>query len=163
MDGTQNVLQLVLSELQIPAQITTVSDRKAVQKSIYLAQAAGVPLGYSFSWYLMGPYSPGLTRDYYGLLGDNPVAVSTQPASPLKPIVAERLRELRPLFEVPVSAGISQAEWLELLASVHYLQYRMRLTGDQLETKLRDLKPSLYPHYTEAQECLSRAQSLFTK
>ncbi len=41
--------------------------RLRVQKSLYLLQAFGLYFGYSFSWYLRGPYSPGLTRDLYSL------------------------------------------------------------------------------------------------
>src|SRR3712207_9330456 len=44
--------------------------RKRVQKAVYIGQLTGVDLGYRFSWYVKGPYSTALTRDYYDLAED---------------------------------------------------------------------------------------------
>ena len=46
-------------------------DRLALQKVTYLLQEAGVVLGYDFTWYVRGPYSPSLTKDAYQLAGLN--------------------------------------------------------------------------------------------
>ena len=57
-------LDLVLDELGVPTKVDTFRDRKLVQKAVYVAKAAGVDLGYTYGWYVHGPYSPALTRDY---------------------------------------------------------------------------------------------------
>ena len=67
MDARLVNLQLVLNELGVDANIDTLDKRVTFQKAIYLAQAVGVPLRYRYSWYIMGPYSRELTRDYYAL------------------------------------------------------------------------------------------------
>jgi uncharacterized protein YwgA len=36
--------------------------RKIFQKTVYLIQAFGIPLGYIFNWYLLGVYSPKLAE-----------------------------------------------------------------------------------------------------
>ena len=61
------VLELVLRELGMEPVIDSLQDRIRLQKAIYLSQEAGVPLGYRFGWYVRGPYSKGLARDYYYL------------------------------------------------------------------------------------------------
>ncbi len=46
--------------------IETLDDRVRLQKIVYLAQELlKIPLGVSFSMYLLGPYSPELARLYY--------------------------------------------------------------------------------------------------
>ena len=69
-------LKMFLDALGVPETIDTIDDRKRVQKAVYLGQLSGIDLGYRFGWYLKGPYSPALTRDYFGLaeaigLGDD--------------------------------------------------------------------------------------------
>ena len=56
-------LRLYLDQLGVSSDIETVSDRKRVQKAVYLGQLSGVDFGYRFGWYLMGPYSTTLTED----------------------------------------------------------------------------------------------------
>jgi len=41
--------------------------RLRLQKYVYLARPFGLRLGYGFSLYIRGPYSPDLARDYYNL------------------------------------------------------------------------------------------------
>jgi uncharacterized protein YwgA len=55
MDRQQIGLKLTLDALSLPARLDTFADRLVVQKAIYLAQVAGVQLGYHFHWYLRGP------------------------------------------------------------------------------------------------------------
>ncbi len=44
--------------------------RLRLQKYVYLARPFGLRLGYGYSLYIRGPYSPELARDYYALSGD---------------------------------------------------------------------------------------------
>jgi len=55
MNRRQIALKLVLDSLGIQLSMSSFDERLALQKTIYLAQQMGVPLGYQFSWYLRGP------------------------------------------------------------------------------------------------------------
>ena len=65
MNRRQIGLKLVLNELGVPQDLGTFDNRLVLQKAVYLAQQADIPLGYHYSWYLRGPYSPALTSDAY--------------------------------------------------------------------------------------------------
>lgn len=43
----------------------TLEDRKIFQKTVYLIQAFGIPLGYTFNWYIHGVYCPDLANIGY--------------------------------------------------------------------------------------------------
>ena len=43
-------------------------DRLICQKKIYLLQSLGTDLGYTYNWYVRGPYSPSLTNYIYNNL-----------------------------------------------------------------------------------------------
>lgn len=63
MDGRLVVLKRVVEALDEDCNIASFDDRKRLQKAIYLAQIAGIDLGYRYGWYIKGPYSTDLTRD----------------------------------------------------------------------------------------------------
>jgi len=54
MDRQQIGVKLTTDSLKLPFQIGTFEDRLIMQKAVYLAQAAGVNLGYYYHWYLHG-------------------------------------------------------------------------------------------------------------
>jgi len=56
MDRQQIGVKLTIDGLNLPFKIDGFQDRLIMQKSVYLAQAAGVHLGYYYHWYLYGPY-----------------------------------------------------------------------------------------------------------
>lgn len=47
------------------------ANRLKLQKYTFLAKRYGMPLGYRHDMYLYGPYSRGLTTDYYSLARDS--------------------------------------------------------------------------------------------
>src|SRR6266571_2039516 len=49
--------------------VDTFPRRLTFQKTVYFLQVFGFYLGYRFSWYLYGPYSPALTKDGFELRG----------------------------------------------------------------------------------------------
>lgn len=119
MDRQQIGLKLALSALQQELDLTGFDPRLVLQKSIYLAQAAGVDLGYTFTWYLRGPYSPALTRDAFALRAELSQNSEEWKEWALDPGSVTRLDHLRTLF-----AAIPAPEFarrLELLASAHFL------------------------------------------
>jgi uncharacterized protein YwgA len=112
------LLKLVLDELGVPVDPSSLDSRKSMQKAVYLAQAMNVPLGYRFNWYVMGPYSPMLTEDYY-----NPTLQSAEDGeAALRSDIKARLKQLQVLIDSPSGEGIPRTDWLELLASWHYLR-----------------------------------------
>ncbi len=91
-------------------------DRLEFQKSIYLLQEAGAPLGYQFGWYIYGPYSSSLANDAF--------PVASLPAESFKmfnePINAEAIKRFQTLIKA-IPRDRKRAYWLELLASVDYV------------------------------------------
>jgi hypothetical protein len=152
------VLKLVLDNLGVGNQIQSVDDRKRVQKAIYLAQVASRDLGYRFGWYLMGPYSPELTRDYYALadIPDDDIPQDKR----LKVEFRDRLASLRALLDVPGDIDLPQPDWLELLASVHYLRRVTRLDREAARARLESAKPHLVQYYDQASATLREGNLL---
>lgn len=151
-------LKLFLEELGVPSDIDTVDERKKVQKTIYLGQIAGVDLGYHFGWYLKGPYSPELTKDYYDL--DEAITDGDQEyqKKDLKSQLKETLQSIRPIINPPGDVSLSQADWLELLASVHY-QYN-KYNPETARANIEREKPRLVPFIPSAQEALRNTNLL---
>ena len=120
-------------------------DRIELQKLVYLVQECllhkGMTLGYTFTWYVHGPYSPALARDYFAL---------DSPDDPIQPVelagedVASVLRQVRELAGSRPD-NLDTADWLELLASLHYYltRTRRRDAGEdtEIETGFRRHKP----------------------
>lgn len=154
MEAKLVVLKLFLDALDIPADIQTIDDRKRIQKAVYLGQLTRVDLGYRFGWYVMGPYSPSLTRDYYKLAEDLQSGDRGYEGKKLRSAVLDRLRRIRPLLKVPDGLELSQEEWLELVASYHYLvKVSKQPRAEAMET-LEKQKPHLRPFVERAQEAL---------
>lgn len=125
-----------------PLSIKNLTDRIVTQKIVYLADILGVNCGdYVFSWYKKGPYSPALTKlvyahedeekDEYELFHLSK-AVEEQ-LEPLKEIVSDRPSDL------------SEDDWIELVASVHYLyDHNLQLSYKELVEKLISYKPKYF-------------------
>jgi hypothetical protein len=149
-------LQLCLDRLGIDRTIKTVDDRKRIQKSVYLTQETGIDFGYRFNWYLMGPYSPALTEDYYSL--EDPEAPPPPADAKLSGEASQRLDRLKPLLKSQVQ-GLPQDSWLELVASVRYL---LKKYGDEaiVHNVMKNKKRHLAPYVDSAMSTL-RAASVF--
>lgn len=160
MDARLVALKLFLSELGIPETIETVHDRKLLQKAVYVGQLSGVDLGYRFGWYLMGPYSPALTRDYYDL--DEAISEGDRhyEGVQLKAPIRERLSNVKPLFRVPKKVKLSQTDWLELLSSVHFLRKTSGYDTSATHASLEKQKPHLVAYEQEAESALKSADLL---
>lgn len=120
MKKTQINLKLVLNGFGISSEISTLEDRKRVQKAIYIGQKAGVDLGYSYGWYLLGPYSPELTKDYFTLNNDIISGDEDYKSYQLVESLSSILDDMKSLMEVPQEVNLPQEDWLELVASIIY-------------------------------------------
>lgn len=129
MDRRQIAAILTLDKLGIEATLEDFPNRLSVQKATYLAQAAGINLGYYYSWYLRGPYSPALTKDLYSSREFESELASIKQRWALDTESNQRLDRLRPLVSRAAEAGSDQARRLELLASVHFLIDRAQVAS----------------------------------
>lgn len=131
MDRQQIALRLSLRELGIELDMGSFDRRLIVQKAAYLAQAAGVGLGYYFRWYLRGPYSPDLTSDAFGIQDALKAERDESDAWVLDEQSRTRLKKLQPLLSPQGNQG--RANHLERLASIHFLVSRNQVRGDDSE------------------------------
>jgi hypothetical protein len=145
MDEKFVALKLILDHLNVGQEIDTVEQRMETQKAIYLAQSLGVDLGYSYGWYLKGPYSPSLTRDYYALHAKADEGDGDRALKQRVRVVLDQLREIMDNPTVP----LSRAHWLELLASIHYLIHESGYTPQRARDRIRATKAHLDQYFPQ--------------
>jgi uncharacterized protein YwgA len=153
MDSNLTVLKLFLEELGINPEIRNIDDRKKLQKAVYLGQQSGVDLGYRYGWYLMGPYSPALTQDYFALNTEIQSEDDTIDKK-LKPSVREKLANIKEMVDKYKAIDLNISDWLELLASYHFLSKVRNYNHEQTEEKLRNEKPKLAEYSNHAEKAL---------
>jgi len=127
MDRQQIGVKLTIDGLKLQFKIDGFIDRLILQKAIYLAQAAGVHLGYYYHWYLYGPYSPSLTRDEYAIAMDISSGLDESEGWKLDDSSSQRLEQIQDIFSETKRDKL--AKKLELLASVHFLIDRRQVSG----------------------------------
>ena len=101
------------------------NNRKKLQKAVYLLENMGVSVGdYSFSWDKYGPYSLSLDYDAQKLVG---------------------IEEKKFSFSEYISANNDYecTEWMECIASLHYLKNVFKITKSKLVEELQERKPYL--------------------
>jgi len=114
---TRAILYKVVEEFDLKRGSTT--QRLKLQKTIYLLQAYGMPLGYGFSWYRYGPYSQDLVYDAYRVLGPekNKYAQATNSWT-----FSESSLKKFSEFKSICGNVLNNPEKLELLASVDFIR-----------------------------------------
>ena len=152
------VLKLILDEMGVDAGIERLEDRKRVQKAVYLGQRLGVDLGYRYNWYRLGPYSPKLAKDYYEL--DMASSVEDDPAGgeALHKTVIDALQPFRALAVPPADSGLKEEDWLELMASVDYLQTVEGMRVEGARDRIGTEKKHLAAHFDDALCALKAAK-----
>ena len=160
MDRRLHNLQLVLEQLGVGTDIDSIDRRVTLQKAVYLAQEAGIPLLYRYSWYVMGPYSPDLTRDYYALQEQPGEATASKNNMTLKEPFASAATQLKAVMDPPDEVRLNRRAWLELLASAHYLRTKAELGQDETRIRLDGVKPHLSYYTDQATEALKRLRLL---
>ena len=149
MKKAQINLKLFLDALGISSEISTLEDRKRVQKAVYIGQEAGVDLGYSYGWYLLGPYSPELTQDYFILNDDLITGDEEYKSYKLVESLSNKLNDIKSLMDVPQEVNLPQEDWLELVSSIVYLM-KEKSDRERTKTKLSLKKPRLVCHFEVA-------------
>lgn len=153
-------LKLFLNELEIPTDIETIDDRKRVQKAIYLGQRSGADLGYRFSWYLKGPYSPSLAKDYYCLAESLATGEKDYERMELKQTFKDQLHRIKPIMLPPSDIDLVQEDWLELLASYHFLRTVNKFDGPKSREIIKGKKSHLFKYVEDAERILQEEKLL---
>ena len=124
-------------------------DRLICQKKIYLLQALGTDLGYTYNWYVRGPYSPSLTNYVYNNLDvlENNDFSNYRLSSKAQANVDKVNRLIDDIRQ-----DFYEASWYEILASLLYINNNREswgITNDKGELYETLIKAK--PQYTKEQ------------
>jgi uncharacterized protein YwgA len=145
-----------LYELGINPTMTTFAERKKVQKLVYLLDKVfDLRFGFSYNWYLHGPYSPEVTKIVFDVV-EGRQTVSADP----KILSSEDLKKINQL-KTFLGNDLNSTDRLELLVSLHFLVDCAKLLGLKREEVVSFLK-SKKPYFTvhEINEAINRLQAL---
>ncbi len=122
----------------------TLRERIVVQKTMYFTQQFGAYLGYSYSWYVYGPYSPSLTKDAFAVWSAGKSVVgSAADATHLGGVLDQVARFL--------GKRSKDAVWLETLGSLHMLS-KLYPSESVSQLVARVLKKAPYFTHTDCEE-----------
>jgi len=145
-----------LKMVGISPRMETFSERKRIQKIVYiLDKIFHLNFGYSYNWYLYGPYSPELTRIIFDVIEKEREDIA-KPVE-LSPEDKDKIRRLK-LF---INDDIESTDTLELLVSLHYLLDCWPDTDSKVEDAVNFLK-SKKPYFSDEEilNALKRLQDL---
>lgn len=158
MNAGRIELALVLQNIgRMPLQLDTFAKRFDLQKRVYLAQVCGGDLGYRYGWYLHGPYCRALTADAFLLRDEIADGERDYEKYTLRDNVSKRLARATRLSSLPGNFHGTDADWLELLASLHYLRHIAYCPGgerpdfDKAFELLAETKPQFAGRKSDAQ------------
>ncbi|WP_322073098.1 hypothetical protein [Burkholderia cepacia] len=143
MESNLIALKLFLDEVGQQPTIASQDDRMALQKVVYLGQIFGADLGYRYSWYVRGPYSPNLTQDYYALNGALAAGDQSSQSRVLNDRLRGALQQARQLLSKPPHVQLTLPYWYELLASLDFLVRVSWKSIDEAKQIVRAQKPHL--------------------
>jgi len=134
---SKNKLVACFKALGIDPHMETFSDRKIMQKLVYLLQRFGVNLKFGYSWYLHGPYSPDLTRLLFEI-----VAKTALPEN-LDHTELAKIQKLKSFL----GDELRSSDKLELIVSIDYLKRYARKIGAS-ERQILDVLKQQKPYFT---------------
>jgi uncharacterized protein YwgA len=143
METPQIRLKLILDSLGIDSDIKSLSNRIGIQKAIYLAKICGIDLGYSYNWYVHGPYSPELTKDYYILSNTISCGDNEYKDYELTSSLDSSLNKTKKLMQKPPGVRLSQTDWLELISSIIYW-YNSSKDEEKTKSRIEREKKALF-------------------
>ena len=129
----------------------SLDNRIISQKKIFLLQEMGIDIGYSYNWYIHGPYSPDLTAYMYenlDMLKDYNFS-----GYKLSDIAKDKIQIINNL-EKKKPHTLTVVSWYELLASVLYIvkkwdkedpyetltKYKPQYTREHYDAAIQQLK-----------------------
>jgi uncharacterized protein YwgA len=145
-----------LKMVGINPKMETFSERKRVQKMVYLLdKVSNLNFGFSYNWYLHGPYSPELTRIIFDVIEKEREDI----AKPVILSAADKAKITR--LKLFLCDDIESTDALELLVSLHYLLKCLPESDSKVEDAVNFLK-SKKPYFNdeEISNALKRLQDL---
>jgi uncharacterized protein YwgA len=161
MNRGRILLKLVLDEAGArELSLDTFADRLSLQKRVYFIQLSGIDFGYRYNWYLRGPYCPALTRDAFLLKDEVEAEEEDYTDYELTDGAIEKIRTAQRIWDLPDGIEVSSEDWLESLASLHYLKHIAywpgnNVTKDRIFQKLVEAKP----HFAARDDLIEAAWS----
>jgi len=115
--------------------------RFKIQKLTYLCKSMGFPLKYQFTLYISGPYSTGLTRDYFNA----PQLIETLETDYiLNEVDLEILDKINEYVLIHPITNNYESEFLEAVSTVDYLKKRYPdMLDDEIFAKTKEVKQYL--------------------
>lgn len=120
-----------LRELGFKPNVDKFQDRLVIQKTVCLLEMMGLDVGYNFSLYVRGPYSPNLTSDLYS----NKEEVNT-----LKTSYAPNEEEKKKLHVFSEISNNLEPTLLEIMSTYAFLIREPSTDEKQTIIKLKKLK-----------------------
>jgi uncharacterized protein YwgA len=141
-----------LKELGKRPRVDEFKDKLVIQKTVCLLELSGIKLGYAFSLYVRGPYSPSLTKELY----DNKEMVNKLQTDYVPDAREKQL--LHTIFDL--SDGLDPV-LLEIMSTYAYFIKELNYEEKIAITSLKKLKP----FYSEGRIAVgvSKAKQLFFK
>jgi uncharacterized protein YwgA len=115
--GDFQALGRILKRIDNYDKMESFNGRLKLQKTIYVMQSFDLYIGYNFSWYVRGPYCTELATDGYKLRN---IYDSLQHGKFTEPEAEERFVT----FLNFLNDHRNDADWLEIVASIHFLKTR---------------------------------------
>ncbi len=147
MDRERILLKLVLDEIGLgDLKLDSFSDRLRIQKKIYLTQIAGLDMGYRYNWYIRGPYCPSLTQNAFLLKDEITDKEREDEEYTLTETAKNYIGKANEIWSLPLDVEATEPDWIELLASLHYLANiaywpNKVVTQKKVATELKKAKP----------------------
>ena len=150
---TKSDIETLFVKLGTEASVDSFDSRIKLQKLVYLSDTFGIPLGFNFTWYVYGPYSPQLTKIMFDKeIGDSN---NIDEISNVKNTIL-KLKEF-------LGNDIHSSDKLELITSLHYICtfYKDDLNNSKSKiiSILREEKPKFSKKLTT--EYLEKVVTLF--
>lgn len=115
--GTKDILYKLAREFGLGRD--SMVDRLKLQKTIYLLQAWGLPLGYGFGWYIYGPYSQELVYDAYRVMT---MEKDEYEKSTIEWRFSDNTKQWLDRFRQVLGGVLGDPKRLELVASVDFVR-----------------------------------------
>ncbi|MBW8034403.1 MAG: hypothetical protein FVQ79_01700 [Planctomycetes bacterium] len=160
-DARLIALGVYLRELRIePHDIEKFEGRKMTQKAVYLAQYDGADLGYRYIWDSKGPYSPALAEDYNALMQAYLINPKLLEGKTIIESYTSVIHKICDLIYSKDKPDLETHQWVELLASLHYLQKVSEFSYRKSRTYLGREKPELSKYISKAEAELKNVSLL---
>jgi uncharacterized protein YwgA len=129
----------------------TFPKRKVLQKTFYILTEMGIKFDYDYVWYLHGPYSSTLANDIYEIETNRNYYNEQITGYRFK----DRPRQIIEKFKKLFKDRKDDPEWLELVASLLFLEKHYEVKENELEELLFDRKPKYENQSTLVKQALT--------